>query len=749
MSNQMIEILNAVEGVIERNNDLLADEASALRLQCGVIPAVKLEEQLAKIDQENRLLTIGIIGRVKAGKSSLLNSIFFEGKSVLPKAATPMTAALTILTHGNEWSAAVEYFTEDDLAIIRREHREVQEKFDKLYTEKKAEAEAKAKKKGGSPDYEKAERQTKAELQDIPQYASFDQFDRMMKSGQDSAVICKKKHDEIPGHGQEDLLGKLNAYVGSKGALMPFSKSVEIRMPIDDLRDIRVVDTPGINDPVKSREQRTEEYLRECDVVFIISPAGQFMSAEDLGLMDRITSKNGVRELYLVASQADNQLYGSVREEANGVLTKAIEKLRKDLSEQAINTLRTLKQNNPEVKDQFDEIINGGKDRVMITSAICNAMSLHYGERAAWDEDEQLAWQNLSENYPDNFVAGTAGKASLELLSSIDTVKEKIKISRAGKEKIIAEKTSQYTSQQSANIESYVKALRSFVLSRITELNNTDIESTKQKKKALEDKFLDGKEIINTTLTEYLDNFKMRLRETLSHHSRQLEDAAGQKVSAEEGSRTETERIKQSGFGGGLKRFFGNLFGNDSSGYETRTTEVRTLRAGAVKREIEKIVRQYDEDLELTIGKEVQELKESLPQKIYNAFREIIGDELLDASALRRAMSSFVSAFSSGLEFSFSSPRFDYPASGEITDDEIEEFSDATQDYLLKIQSSYKSTMNGFLKQIESNASSKNPSQAIFGDIQKDIDRLELELQNKKSTIERLENVSKELEKVK
>ena len=45
--------------------------------------------------REDRKLNIGIIGQIKAGKSSFLNSLLFKGKDVLSKAVIPKTAVLT------------------------------------------------------------------------------------------------------------------------------------------------------------------------------------------------------------------------------------------------------------------------------------------------------------------------------------------------------------------------------------------------------------------------------------------------------------------------------------------------------------------------------------------------------------------------------------------------------------------------------------------------------------------------------
>ena len=43
--------------------------------------------------QLNRVLRLVIAGNIKVGKSSFLNALLFDGKNILPQAATPMTAA--------------------------------------------------------------------------------------------------------------------------------------------------------------------------------------------------------------------------------------------------------------------------------------------------------------------------------------------------------------------------------------------------------------------------------------------------------------------------------------------------------------------------------------------------------------------------------------------------------------------------------------------------------------------------------
>ena len=54
-----------------------------------------LQAKQARWQQQEQKLSIGIMGQVKAGKSSFLNALLFAGKPILPEAATPKTANLT------------------------------------------------------------------------------------------------------------------------------------------------------------------------------------------------------------------------------------------------------------------------------------------------------------------------------------------------------------------------------------------------------------------------------------------------------------------------------------------------------------------------------------------------------------------------------------------------------------------------------------------------------------------------------
>ena len=77
----------------------------------GWIDAARKDEIVNKIN--NDVLTIGVIGQMKCGKSTFLNAFVFED-DILPSAVTPMTAALSVITYGEKKKIVAEFYTPDE-----------------------------------------------------------------------------------------------------------------------------------------------------------------------------------------------------------------------------------------------------------------------------------------------------------------------------------------------------------------------------------------------------------------------------------------------------------------------------------------------------------------------------------------------------------------------------------------------------------------------------------------------------------
>jgi hypothetical protein len=732
MQEEIISRLVSLENTVAEFEDVIGTEADDLRKECGIIFADAMRDHIAKLAEENRLLNIGIIGRVKAGKSSLLNSIFFNGESVLPKAATPMTASLTVLTYGDKFSATVEYFTAKDIEKIVKEHDAYKAEWDKKYEENKIDSEERAKKRGEELDKDKVKRKTNAEMRDNSNFASFDQYERMNEHG---VQPPRQETQTLAAKSQSELLGKLDEYVGAKGRMMPYTKSIEIFYPEDALRDICVVDTPGINDTVQSRVARTEEYLKKCDVVFIISPAGQFISNEDILLMDRLAAKEGVRELYLVASQADSSVMSSsVMEETNNDLNKAIKKVNGDLSSYAISTLSGLETSNPEIARQFDPLINSSEERIMVTSALCHAMSLNYDKQKSWDDDMNLVWELLKENYRDYFDNDTGARASLKLLSGVKKVNDKISYVRSKKDDITAQKQADYVSAQAKNISSFSAELLKEINDKYEKVKNNDYASVKEQKKNNEKLFSKGTEAIDGTYEDCVDDFKTSVRNIITTKSRDLFEEAKRENENGEQSRTETHRWTTGWW----------LWKK----HHSENYEVRTYHTGVAKSSLNTLVSDLQDLLVNAVENEKKDWKKSVQNRVTGALTSAVEDvELIDFDMLKTALRRLVNNMELP-DLDLGSNRFNSSFSGKIEGNDIDRFLDEVYAYMSNLRIVFNKARDDFISKAEKSAKREKMSGMIFAELKKQLESLEKEIENKESTLDRLKKCCGALEKI-
>lgn len=229
----------------------------------GWIDEQRKAEIIQKLD--NDTLTIGVIGQMKCGKSTFLNAFVFED-DILPAATTPMTAALSVIKYGHEKKIDVEFYTQDEWV-----EQEEQAKRD-MYTI--------------SNEVELAKVTTAKKL--VEKSSAL--------GGSVSQYLGKKK---------EDTLDNLIEYVGANGKYVSITKSVTIYSPKEYLKGVELVDTPGFNDPIVSREERTKAFLKRADVVLLMLYAGQPFDATDRTILFQNVKSCGIGKVIIGVNKYD------------------------------------------------------------------------------------------------------------------------------------------------------------------------------------------------------------------------------------------------------------------------------------------------------------------------------------------------------------------------------------------------------------------------------------------------------------
>ncbi len=513
-AHEVLELNQRLATWTERYSRELGKDVAHWKRKHAINRTEDLARSFADLDEEARLLQIGFVGRVKAGKSSLLNALVFDGETILPRAATPMTAALTTLTYAETFSAEVQFYSSEDLNDIRANAERYEERHAEECT--KTAAQFRARHQGYEPLIEDeifwqrvSKAATRAVQVDPVLAAAHDQWERIRKSDL-NAANCASQH-RLEANDMVALAMQLRNFVSAEGQFTPLTRSVDLHLPIDALRDVRIIDTPGFNDPVLSREERTSRLLKDCDVVFIASPAGQFLSEQDLDLMSRITQKEGVQELVLVATQVDSQLYGN--DTRQPTLRAALEGVCQSLSQHMIDTLQRLKDRHPEIGSTFDDLIQGGSAKIVHTSAMCHSLDTRWDQRHNWDSAELKAWENLQEHYPDFFRPDDSNisRENLSLLANTEELKAKLARARAQKEEIIDRRRTDLVKTKRASLEAFRSDLLEFSRRRIRELQDTDLDELKAQRRRLDSLV----EIAQNDLDNLVDESASQLRQDL------------------------------------------------------------------------------------------------------------------------------------------------------------------------------------------------------------------------------------------
>ncbi|OPG35326.1 GTPase [Helicobacter pylori] len=661
----------------------LQEKAKPFMSENSVIKTEELEKTLKEMQAEDRDLKVGIIGCVKAGKSSLLNALIFEGVEVLPKAATPMTASLTTLKYANTLSAEVEFYSPKDIAELENEHERYVREFNRIVEEevkkqkekqslanrakegfrnagnkmfgrnKNTEAAPKERVLSDEEIVKRAERIAKNELEkDTRLVSSHDQYEKMKKSG---SLNTKNLDPRIQANSLQELNQKLLQFVGADGKYMPYTKAVQISLNNPNLKDLEVIDTPGVNDPIASREERTKALLKDCDVVFIVSPSGQFLTDSDMSLFDRVSHKEGLQEIYFVASQADSAVLSiSEVEKSNQHLPTALENAQKALSSELNNIMGALIENYPNQREVFEKAIKNG---VILASGVCFSMHKDFNNQASWERNQKTeeyhnALRNLRDAYPDAFSSDDKSKESLLFLSNMSAIEERLEKAAKEKEKIISQRLQDYAQSQANNLHSLIVQLLQDLEDEKKRIKNADISAIKEQivvyqnlSNEIETGF-DG--VYEEFILHFIKNTRDGLNETLTKAIR----TAKTRSREEEEEEHYIERVKQGGLFGSLKRNFFSFFDDDAGYDEVRRTR-SVIKAGAVLDYLTEMHDNCEKALNDSANSFKVVFKKELYAKVFPVLRQIIrDDDLIDEVAFKRS----VKAVLDSIEFE----EFDY-----------------------------------------------------------------------------------------
>lgn len=473
-TDDLTKKLRKISEMLEIGKELIPEDA-IIKFQDA---SQRLESELNDIMEKGRDLRLGIVGEVKAGKSSFLNALLFEGQDILPKAPTPMTAALTRISYSDTPKAKIVFYDENDWNSIKGFADKYERKMEELYQTYTEEISVQKEKWGigkeapvkamSKEEFEKAKRGT------LPM----------------EYVACKEVYDMAALLNVEQYLGtekiiggtygndygylhELDEYVGVKGRYTPIVKYTEISLCNKLLEGIEVVDTPGMNDPILSRGRTTQNFLIQCDAVFCLSYCGQFLGVNDMGFIMSSLPDEGISQAVLIGSKMDSAIL-TYPSKGNPSFKNAYLGTKKNCDKQARHNIEECAESlhNKKLLTQLKESLPPFCISSLAYSAarqIQNGKTLNPGEKNMLD--------NLCKRFPDF----TNNVETLIGLSSIPDVRQKVfEEIRKKKNQIIQDRKNDLAGSQIVRFQKILEDIHIQTTSNQNDLKTHDCEQLKE-----------------------------------------------------------------------------------------------------------------------------------------------------------------------------------------------------------------------------------------------------------------------------
>lgn len=448
--------------------------------------------------REGRKLNIGVIGRVKAGKSSFLNTLLFNGQEVLPKAATPKTATLTKMEYAEENKIQIEFYSKEEWSRIVEDSK-----------------------------FEDKNEITKSAKELV---------DSARNNGLDVDEILSRGNIQKNFHKYEDLIDYLNSYVGENGTYTPLVKAVVIYMNREEFKDVSIVDTPGLNDPIPSRTQRTKEFIEICDVVFFLSRSGAFLDENDWELLCKQLPQKGVKKLILIASQYDNGLRDVLQKKKKNSIfdtnTPSWAKKQQEKSK-ATDVPGAKKIVEESMQKRVRELLNTSNDLTtsekgeMVLSVLRDCQKPIMISSRAHDMS-QKEYENYTDQEKENYefwkqyIPLNQMREELKAIGNFDEVREKYESVREEKQRLLSEKEKEFIPKVYLELEDYFCSLQKETKTKIDYLMSNDQASLEEEQRYFAGKInairADVAEIFGDTL-ESIKTCKIEVNQALGEMS--------------------------------------------------------------------------------------------------------------------------------------------------------------------------------------------------------------------------------------
>ncbi|GAA7186375.1 hypothetical protein ID0440_03480 [Helicobacter pylori] len=393
-----------------------------------------------------------------------------------------------------------------------------------------------------------------------------------------------------------------------------------------------------------------------------------------------------------------------------------------------------------------------------MNSGVCFNLYQDFKNKASWEsknEDYQIAWNNLTNNYPDAFNSDDASKESLLLLSNMGAIRERLEKAAQKKEEIISQRLQDYAQSQANNLQNLITQLLKDLEEEKKRIKNADMGTIVKQIEAYEnlsDEIEIGfKEAYEEFIFHFTKNIRDGLDETLKKAIQTAKVGAQKEEKIEEVEERYTERVKQEGVWGSFKRNF-LFWADDDAGYDEvmhiKTIEVTTIKAGVVVDYLKEMHKICKKALNDSVGSFKIVFRKELYTKVFPVLRQIIRDnDLIDEVAFKKSVHAVLDPIEFE-EFHYTLPNEIRAQTGFLKGDEALQFIQSVEKHLRDFEAEAKNDVKEYCTDLENKLGKQDFANGVLSKLKNDMQNLKNQVQNKEQSIAQLDAQIKALKEI-
>ncbi|GAA9388767.1 hypothetical protein TH0802_14220 [Helicobacter pylori] len=290
---------------------------------------------------------------------------------------------------------------------------------------------------------------------------------------------------------------------------------------------------------------------------------------------------------------------------------------------------------------------------------------------------------------------------------------------------------------QANNLHSLIAQLLQDLEEEKKRIKNADISAIKEQIEAYQNlsgnikmKFM---EVYEEFILHFINNIRVGLEETLT---KAIQTA---RVSAkkEEEEERYTERVKQGGVRGSIKRNFLWFF-DDDAGYDRVVRTRATIKAGAVLDYLTEMHERCESALNDSANSFKVVFRKELYAKVFKQLREIIPDDLIDEVVFKKSVNAVLDRIEFK-EFDYTLPSEIGAKTGFLKGDEANAFIQSVEKHLRDFEAETKNDVKGYIQGLRGNLGKQNFASDTLKKLEENMQNLHNQVQNKVQSIAQLD----------